>query len=224
MNPRRRRLGFALAGAIAALAGLIAVYPQIQDAAGAGDLSGPSIVPRPIVIALLLGLPAALAALAAAHGSRPIFIAAGVLCLFQAFVSFGGVTFGFLLPAILLIAIGVGVGAGGASGPSPRPREMVAGVLVVGLGIAAWIAPFVNTETVCWVARPGPDGDPVYMLIPPSDSLTVGVGELGSGCDGGSLTVEGLLLGGVLATGALAMAGLGARTADRPRNADGVPV
>ncbi|MEA2613013.1 MAG: hypothetical protein QOI52_972, partial [Chloroflexota bacterium] len=92
MKPQRRRLGFVLAGAIAALAALIAALPLIQEGYGSGELSGPEIVPRPVVIALLLALPAALAAVAAARGSRPIFIAAGVLCLLQSFVSFGGAT------------------------------------------------------------------------------------------------------------------------------------
>jgi hypothetical protein len=205
MKPQRRRLGFVLAGTIAVLAVAVAALPLIQEGYGSGQFTGPAIVPRPIVIALLLALPAALAAVAAMRGTRPIFIAAGVLCLLQSFVSFGGATFGFLIPALLLILLGV---EGGSNPRTPR-RALLAGVLVIGLGIAAWIAPFALSETVCWTARAGPDGKPVYAIIPNSDSLSVEVGELGSGCDGGAFTVQGLMLGGVLWIGAVAVAGLG---------------
>ena len=83
-------------------------------------------------------------------------------------------------------------------------------MLVVGLGIAAWIAPFATTQEVCWIARPGPNGEPVYTTIPNTGTLTVGLDDLGSGCDGGAFTLEGLLLAGVLGIGALAFAALGA--------------
>jgi hypothetical protein len=217
MKPQRRRLGFVLAATIAALAAVIAALPLIQEGYGSGQLPGPAIVPRPVVIALLLALPAALAAVAAARGSRPVFIAAGVLCLLQSFVSFGGATLGFLIPALLLILLGV---EGGASAARPRRREWLAGPLVVALGIAAWIAPFATGETVCWVARAGPDGKPVYAIIPNSDTFTAGPGDLASGCDGGSFTLQGLMLGGVLWIGALAVAGLGAGIASRPPDVD----
>jgi hypothetical protein len=216
MKPQRRRLGFVLAATIAALAALIAALPLIQEGYGSGQLTGPAIVPRPLVIALLLALPAALAAVAAARGSRPIFIAAGVLCLLQSFVAFSGVTFGFLIPALLLILLGV---EGGSTTRTPK-RALLAGLLVICLGIAAWIGPFATGETVCWTARPGPDGKPVYTIIPNSDTLSVEVGELGSGCDGGAFTLQGLMLGGVLWIGAVVVAGLAAGSASEPRDLD----
>ncbi|MEA2577494.1 MAG: hypothetical protein QOD78_1082 [Chloroflexota bacterium] len=216
MKPQRRRLGFVLAGAIAALAALIAALPLIQEGYGSGELSGPEIVPRPVVIALLLALPAALAAVAAARGSRPIFIAAGVLCLLQSFVSFGGATFGFLIPAILLIVIGV---EGGSTTRTPR-RALLAGVLVIGLGFAAWIVPLATGETVCWIARPGPEGKPIYTIIPNTDTLTSGPGDLGSGCGGGTFTLQGLMLGGVLWIGAVAVAGLATGSAPKAEDQD----
>jgi hypothetical protein len=212
VKPQRRRLGFVLAGTIAALAAFIAALPLILPDYGSGELSGPEIVPRPIVLALLLGLPAAMAAIAALRSSRPIFIAAGALCLLQSFVSFGGATFGFLIPAILLIILGV---EGGSSTRTQR-RELLAGVLVFGLGIAAWIAPFAMSETVCWTARAGPDGKPVYTIIPNTDTLTAEIGDLGSGCDGGTFTLQGLMVGGVLWIGALAVANLATRLPSRP--------
>ena len=217
MKPQRRRLGFVLAVAIAALAAAVAALPLIQDGSGSRVFTAPSIVPRPIVLAVLLGLPAALAAVAAIRGSRPIFIAAGTLCLLQSFVSFGGVTLGFLIPALLLILLGV---EGGGSAARPPRREWLAGPLVVALGIAAWIAPFATGETVCWVARAGVDGKPVYTIIPNSDTLTVAPGELASGCDGGAFTLQGLMLGGVLWIGDVGLASLASRSAPAPRDSD----
>jgi hypothetical protein len=213
VKPQRRRLGLVLAAAIAVLAAAVAALPSLQ--AGAGELSGPAIVPRPIIIAMLLGLPAGVAAIAALRASRPMFIVAGVICLLQSLVAFSGVTLGFVVPGILLVALGLER----APAESPRPirrREWLAAVLVVGLGIAAWIAPFATGETVCWTARAGPDGNPVYTRIPQSETLTVELGEIASGCDGGAFTLEGLMLGGVLWIGALAVAGLGAGTSRPP--------
>lgn len=206
MNPKRRRLGYVLAAAIAALAVVVAALPLIQEG-GSGELDGPAIAPRPIVIGLLLAVPAALAALAAFRGSRPIFVAAGVLCLLQSIVgAFSGVTLGFLIPGILLISIGLDR-ASNDSPRQPRRREWLAALFVVGLGIAAWVVPFALSETVCWIARSGADGNPVYTIIPNTDTLTVGLGDIASGC-GGTFTFQGLMLAGVLGVGALAMAGL----------------
>ena len=54
----------------------------------------------------------------------------------------------------------------------------------------------------------GPDGNLVYTIIPDTGSVTLGLDDLASGCDGGSFTLQGLMLAGVLAIGALAVAGL----------------
>jgi hypothetical protein len=217
VNSRARRRGVILAATVVVLAVAVATLPLIQGATMSGDLSGPSIVPHPIVLGLLLSLPGLLALTAAIRGSRPLFVAAGVLALLQSFIAFSGVTLGFVLPALLLIMLGASAGSAVPGSPVTR-RERLAGVLVVILGIAAWVAPFATTETVCWTARPGSDGSVVYTIIPNSDTLTVEVGELGSGCDGGSFSIEGLALGGVLAIGALALAGLPIRSTSGPRD------
>jgi hypothetical protein len=219
MNPRRRRLGYVLAAAIAALAVVVAAFPLIQ-AGGAPEFSGPSLVPRPVIIGLLLGLPAALAAIATLRGSRPIFLTAGVLCLLQSIVgAFSGVTLGFVIPGVLLVALGL---ERTPASPTSRTsaRAWLATLSVVGLGIAAWVAPFATSETVCWVASMGPDGAAVYRRIPESETLTVGLNDIASGCDGGSFTLEGLLLAGFLGVGALAMAGLAAGEGRKPRDPD----
>ena len=195
------------------LAAGVAAIPLIQGPNGAGELTGPALVPRPVVIALLLGMPAVLAVLGAYHRTRLLLFAAGVLCALQSIVAFSGVTLVFLLPGILLI--GAGLEPMGSTSLWPGRRGWVAVVLVISLGIGAWVVPFVTSETVCWVARPGPVGQPIYTRIPVSDTLHVGIGEIGSGCAGGTFTLEGLLVGGVLGIGALAMAGLATR---RPRD------
>lgn len=209
MKANRRRLGFVLAAMIGGLAITIAALPLIQAGGWSGSLGGPAIIPRPVVIATLLGLPAGVAAIAALRESRPMFIAAGVVCLLQSIIAFG-VTLGFVIPGILLVALGLERLPTTSARSTGGRRAWVAGVLVVSLAIAAWIVPFATSETVCWIARAGPDGNPVYTRIPESNTLTVGVGDLASGCDGGTFTLEGLMVGGVLAIGALAMAALAA--------------
>lgn len=194
-----------MAAAIAVLAGVIAVVSAIQTG-GADDFGPPPVVPRPIVIAIVLGLPAGIAAIAALRGSRAMLIAAGALCLLQSVVAFSGVTLGFVIPGIVLISLGLQRAP--AEPPSlTRRREWLAGVFVVCVGIAAWVVPFATSETVCWTARAGPDGSPVYTRIPETNTFSGGPGDLGSGCDGGTWTLEGLLAGSVLAIGALAMSG-----------------
>jgi hypothetical protein len=179
----------------------------IQGAGQPGALAGPAIIPRPIVLALLLGLPAVLAVIAAIRDSRPIFVAAGVLCLLQSFIAFSGITLGFVLPGCVLIGLGLSRSRTMAAARLRR-REALAGFLVVGLGIAAWLVPFATSETVCWTARLGPDGEPVYTLIPDTGIVTLQVDEIASGCDGGAFTLQGLMMAGVLTISAAAMAEL----------------
>lgn len=212
---KRRRLGFVVAATIGVLAVAIAAIPLIQ-AGGSRELEGPALVPRPIVIAILLGLPAGLAAIAASRDSRPMFIGAGVVCLLQSIVgALSGVTFVFLIPAVLLIGLGLEETQDPWSKVTRR-RAWVGGTLVVAMGIAAWIMLFATSETVCWIARAGIDGTPVYTRIPVSDTMSLGPGDVAGGCVGGTFTMQGLLVGAVLAIGALAMAGLTAGIATRP--------
>lgn len=206
MNQQHRRLGLVLAVTIAVLAVAITALPSIQPGSSE-ELDGPTLVPRPIVTAVLLGLPAVLAAIAALRGSRAMFVAAGVLCLVQSIVAFSGVTLGFLIPGMVLVSLGLRPAPTDPPSP-PSRREWYAALFVVGLGIAAWVVPIASAETVCWIARQGPDGDPVYTRIPVTNTLTSGVGDIGSGCNGGVFTLEGLLAGGALAIGALATAGV----------------
>lgn len=204
---RDRRLGFVLAATIAVLAIAVAAFPLVQGASGPGTVEGPAIVPRPLVIAFLLGLPAGLAAIAALQGSRAMLVAAGVLCLLQSIVAFSAVTLGFVIPGILLIGLGLERAQAELHHPTRR-REWLGAALVVGLAVAAWIAPFATSETVCWIAKPGPDGDPVYRLVPDTGSISLDLDDTAGGCDGGAFTLQGLMVGAVLAIGSLAMAGV----------------
>ena len=208
MTPRSRRLGSVVAALIAALAVTIAALPLIQSGNGADALAGPAIIPRPIVTAVLLGLPAGIAMIGALRASRPMFLAAGSLCLLQSLVAFSGVTLGFVIPGIVLIALGGPRMQSGDSTRSGGGRARIAGLLVVGLGIAAWFALFATSETVCWIARSGSDGRPVYTRIAETNSFTLGANDLGAGCDGGAFTLLGLTVAAVFVVGALAAAAL----------------
>jgi hypothetical protein len=96
---------------------------------------------------------------------------------------------------------------------------LVGGFLVVVLGFAAWVAPFATTETSCWVARAGADGAPIYAPIPVPAGADFGSGdghaefslqpgEIGTGCDSGTLTLRGAALAAVFGIGAVAVAAL----------------
>jgi hypothetical protein len=217
--PLPRRLGLGAAGIIAGYAlFLAAISAGLVGDLGSDGFGPPETVPLPILLGALLLLPAAVAVIGSVRRSPPILVAAGVLCLAQSFVSFSGVSIPFVVPAFLLLAIG----ASAASAEVPR-RAMVGGVLVVALGFAAWVAPFAMTETSCWVARVGSDGTPIYAPIPvPAGAdfgaggghveLGVQPGEIGTGCDGGTLTLRGAALAGVFGIGAVAMAALASMT------------
>ncbi len=200
-----RRLGL---GAAAIVAGYACVVGLISAAAGANDPGPPEVVPRPVVLALLLMLPAAVAAIGAWRRSGPLLLAAGVLCLAQAFIAFSGVTLPFVVPAILLLALG------GRTTAVPHPRRAALGALVVvALGVGSWFALLGTTEEVCWVARNGPNGELVYSQVPVTDSFTMGIDDVAAGCDGGTMTTRGIALAAILAIGAIAVAELSSRPA-----------
>jgi hypothetical protein len=200
-----RRLAFAAAGIIAGYAVIVAaVSAGLIGGLGANDrLAPPEEVPRPLMLAGLFLIPAAVAAIGAIRRSRPLLVAAGFICLGQATIAFSGVTIPFAIPAIVLVALGLE-----ASGIANSRREIIGGIAVVVLGLAALTAPFALSETRCWIARTGADGAVVYFRAPVSNTMTLGVGEVAGGCDGGALTVQGAALGAIFGIGAVAIAAL----------------
>jgi hypothetical protein len=211
MSARTRRIAGAVAAAMAGLAVLIAVLPFIWDPQDPPELAAPMLVPRPVLSAILLAVPAAIAFIAVIRKSTLMLVVAGLLTFLQSFVAFSGVTLGFLLPALLLIVLGVRE----EDRSRASRRQKVTGVLVIGLVVAAWLVVLGTGETVCWIARLGPDGTPIYRLIPVTDTIMVAPSEVGGGCDSGVPTAAGLLTGGVLILGALALAWL-ASAVERP--------
>jgi hypothetical protein len=214
MSDRTSRIAAAVAATMAGLAVMIAVLPLVWAPQGPPELAAPTLVPRPVVTAIFLSVPAAVAGIAVICRSPLMLVVGGLLAFLQSFVAFSGVTLGFLLPALLLIVLGVREG-GSPGGPRPSLRQRVTGVLVIGFAVAAWFAVIGTSETVCWVAHLGPDGTPIYRLIPLTDTISVAPSEIGGGCDSGVPTAAGLLTGGVLLLGALALAWL-ASAAETP--------
>ena len=145
-----RRLGLAAAAIIAGYALVVAAVSA--NAPATTELRPLELVPAPIRLALLFLLPAAIGAIGAIRRSRPILVAAGVLCLAQSFVAFSGVSIPFVVPAIVLLALGVRSDGTGSSW-----QARASGVVVVILGFAMWVAPFSMTETTCWVLETGAD-------------------------------------------------------------------
>jgi len=203
VSARTRRIAGAIAAAMAVLAVFLAALPL----AGEPELAAPAPIPRPVVTAILLAVPAAIASIAVVRGSSLMLVIAGLVAFVQSFVAFSGVTLGFLLPALVLIVLGVRDGDA-AAGTRSDLRGRVIGVLVIALVVSAWLVVTGTGETVCWVAHLGPDGALLYRLIPVTDSISVGASELGGGCDSGVPTAAGLLTGGVLIIGAVALAWL----------------
>ncbi len=200
-DPRRLALG--AAAIIAGYAFVIGVISaRASSSQGALEFAPPQVVSRPMILVGLCMVPAVIAAIGAFRRSHLLLIAAGTLAIFpQSVIAFSGITLPFLVPAFLLLALG-------AEGRDTRlsGRALLGGLLVIVLGVAAWVAPFALTETACWVARQASDGTVVYSPIPVSDTLTVSSGEIASGCDGGTLTMQGLALGAVFGIGSVSMA------------------
>jgi len=198
-----RRRGLEAAAIIAAYSIVVGAISAVAGGAGPGEFSPPETVPRPIFLVILLMVPAAVAAIGAIGLSRPVLIAAGILCLAQSFLAFSGVTIPFVVPAFLLVAVGSSARAIDTSW-----RAAIAGIFIVFLGVAALVAPFALTQTTCWVARAGPDGSVIYTQTPATntDSGTLNLGDLGSGCGSGQLTVEGVGLAVVLGIAAIGVA------------------
>lgn len=164
----------------------------------------PWVAFRPVALFVLFAIPAAIGLVGAATRRRSLFVAAGVICLLQSYLSFSLVTLGFMVPALILLTLG-----GSDRWPNAARetrRSVIASIVVVGLTLGAWAATLAFTEDVCWSATRASNGSLTYQQIPVTAVMTVPAGGFASGCDGGTLTIEGMGVGGVLAVGAIAIA------------------
>jgi hypothetical protein len=206
-----RRLGLATAAVIVGYAlfiGAIRAGFIPVAGSGSGDI-GPSTADLGALwLTVALAMPGAIAAIAASRRSGALLIAAGILCLGQAFIAFSGVTLPFIAPAIYLVALGAG------TAPSRHTdRERLVGLGVLVLMAAAWAATLGLTETTCWVATRGPGDQLVYTGVPATaaDAVVLDATKVAAGCDGGSLSTAGFTLGMILAATAIALAAWGTR-------------
>jgi hypothetical protein len=175
------------------------------------DLRPPPILPAPLITAFFFVTPGAIAAVGALRRSNLVVVIAGACALLQSFVAFSGVTFGFILPAVVLIYLGA---RDPGSVASPRRRDYAVGLLPIAFLIAAWAVVLANTETTCWIASAAPDGGIVYRTIPETGSIELGLEDLGGSCDT-EPTVPGLVGAGGLLLASVGVAWLAAR----PRSA-----
>ena len=200
------------AGFIVLYALFVALLPLVLY----NDPRPPWWLVRPIALFTLFSVPAGVALIGIIRGVRALLAVAGALCLLQAFIAFSGVTLGFVIPAMMLLA----AGAAGSAAAEPRPSRTVriAGVLVVVLVIGAWTSLLGLTATRCYVTLRAADGAVVSTETPATESALNGptliIGE-GGGCENGELTAGGMALGAAFAAGAIAVAWRAAEAGDR---------
>jgi hypothetical protein len=159
---------------------------------------------RPAALFVLFAIPAAIATFGALSNRRSLVIAAGAICLAQAYVAFSLVTIGFMIPAILLLVLGGGARFRGMA--RETRTTIVASVMVIALTVGAWMAFLGLTEEVCWSAARATDGSLVYQRLPVTGVMTIPPSQVAGGCDGGTLTDEGIGLGAIMASGAIGVA------------------
>lgn len=210
---RPRRLALVTATIILGYGLFVALIPMIQDRGP----RPPWAIYRPIALFGLFAVPAVVAAIGTVRGVRPLLIAAGVLCLLQAYVAFSGVTIGFVVPAIVLLWLGAG-GPISAEEPRRTRATLLAGIAVIGLTVAAWVSLLALTEARCYFISKAEGGTLIYTEIPATDRMLNGpvpiIGE-GGGCGSAELTVQGMGVSAVLAIGAMAFAASAAASAGR---------
>ena len=116
-----RTLGLIAAGIAAGCALILGVV-----ASTAGSDGVPAEIPRGVVLAALLGAPAAIGGLGAVSGRRVLLVAAGILCLCLSVLAFSGVTLILLIPALLFLRASVSDAAEPRARQAPNPLRLVA--------------------------------------------------------------------------------------------------
>jgi hypothetical protein len=184
---------------------------------------------RPIALFGLLGVPAVVATIGAVRGVRTLVVAAGVLCIMQAYVAFSGVTIGFVVPGLLLLVLGSS--ERWPTAPRVTRATLLGGIAVIVLTVGAWIALLGLTAPRCYAFHETADGTRVYIEVPTAGRISVGddgsthgsgsvsIAGSGEGCSSAELTPQGIGTAATLAIGAIAIAGLAASSAPRPEPA-----
>lgn len=89
---------------------------------------------------------------------------------------------------ILLLTAVAGIVTSRSRGRGVPPltaRAAARGVVIVILVLGSWFATLAITETTCWVGRSAPGGTLAWEQIPPSNTLTLGEGDVVSTCSSG---------------------------------------
>lgn len=151
--------------------------------------------------------PAIVGAIGAANGRREILVGAGLSYIWMGALSFSGVTFILLVPALLFLYAGLRDSSRPA-GAGRRDRPLVA-VAILALLVGSFIGLFGTLQTVCWerstdgTIRTRPD-----VVDTDGGEISVGIGDVvASGCSGGQVSPlgSGMVLGCVAAAVALAV-------------------
>lgn len=124
------------------------------------------------------------------------------------------VIFNLGILGILALAILAGLAASrprGATRLEFTCGDALRGVAIVALVIGAWVATFVLAETTCWIGHGTPGGAISWERIPPSNTGTLGPGDVVSTCSGGTITPAGVGGAGGLVAIAIAIAALPVR-------------
>ena len=100
-----------------------------------------AFLPRPLIVAGVFAAPPLIGLIGTLGDRRAVLVAAGILCVLIAPISFAGVGLPMLLPAIVLLRAGVATRVPAEVAPVLyRPMRLQAGRLVLGVGLCAAIA------------------------------------------------------------------------------------
>jgi len=219
------------AARLAGMVGLVVVgmavalgaFIQLQDHGGP-----PEVVPRSVVIPALYATAGVVAIIASYQRRSPVVMAAGVACLVGIILSIAVIP--FVIPGILLLATGARI-----TPDAGRPgRDGAVAAAVVVLIVGAGVALLATTGGRCW-EETGTAASPTYTVTAcDNGSGAEGNGQavggeagsgtevIGSGYDGGALTLTGaaleaaLLLVTITLVVATARAGAGSTMASHP--------
>ncbi len=136
--------------------------------------------------------PALVGAIGAACRRREILVGAGLSYVWMAALSFSGVTFILLAPALLFAYAGLR-DAGRPAGDRPRDRPIVT-LATMALLVGAFVGLFATMETTCWERMA--DGSYRTHVVTTGSlgdgEVSVGIGDVvASGCSGGRISLAG---------------------------------